>query len=75
MSTDSFASICRIRSAASVDDTAAGQVLDAVRTTAQDPDANTMPVLIDAVRVYLTEGEIVDALADVFGHHTRETVI
>ena len=30
--------------------------------TAAEPDANLMPALIDAVRVYATEGEIVDAL-------------
>ena len=57
------------------DDTTVTAALDAVRATATDPNANTMPTLIDAVRAYATEGEIVEALADVFGRHTEETII
>ncbi len=38
-----------------------------IRTEAAEPDVNLMPAFIDAVRVYATLGEIVDALADVFG--------
>ena len=38
-----------------------------VRSQAAEPDANLMPALIDAARVYATLGEIIDALADVFG--------
>ena len=30
-----------------------------------------MPALIDAVRAYATEGEIMDTLADVFGRHVE----
>jgi len=41
--------------------------LQALRNVAADPNANTMPALIDAVRVYATVGEISDALRDVFG--------
>jgi methylmalonyl-CoA mutase N-terminal domain/subunit len=34
-----------------------------------------MPALLDAVRVYATEGEIMGALADVFGRYTETPVI
>ena len=30
-----------------------------------------MPTLIDAVRAYATEGEIIDTLADVFGRYVE----
>ena len=45
--------------------------LERVRETARDPEANLMPVLIDAVQQYATEGEIMDALADVFGRYVE----
>ncbi len=41
--------------------------LQALRNAAADPSANTMPVLIDAVKAYATVGEISDAFRDVFG--------
>jgi methylmalonyl-CoA mutase N-terminal domain/subunit len=41
--------------------------LQALRNAAADPDTNTMPFIIDAVKVYATVGEISDALRDVFG--------
>jgi len=41
--------------------------LQALRNAATDPDANTMPFIIDAVKVYASVGEISDALRDVFG--------
>jgi methylmalonyl-CoA mutase N-terminal domain/subunit len=41
--------------------------LDALRIAAADPTANTMPPMIEAVKVYATVGEISDALRDVFG--------
>jgi methylmalonyl-CoA mutase N-terminal domain/subunit len=41
--------------------------LAALRTAAADPNVNTMPFLIDAVKVYATVGEISDAFRDVFG--------
>ncbi len=33
-----------------------------------------MPTLIDAVRAYATEGEIMETLADVFGRHVETPV-
>ncbi|MGZ8830273.1 MAG: acyl-CoA mutase large subunit family protein [Thermoanaerobaculia bacterium] len=41
--------------------------LQRVRNVAADPNANTMPVLIEAVKTYATVGEISDALRDVLG--------
>jgi methylmalonyl-CoA mutase N-terminal domain/subunit len=41
--------------------------LKRVRNVAADPNANTMPVLIEAVKTYATVGEISDALRDVLG--------
>ncbi len=41
--------------------------LQALRNAAADPEANTMPPLIEAVKVYATVGEISDAFRDVFG--------
>jgi methylmalonyl-CoA mutase, N-terminal domain len=41
--------------------------LQTLRNAAADPNANTMPFIIDAVRVYATVGEISDALRDAFG--------
>ncbi len=49
--------------------------LDAVRKAAQEPNENMMPVLIDAVNTYATVGEIVNALADVFGHYRENPVV
>ena len=37
--------------------------------------ANTMPLILDAVRAYATVGEICDAFRDVFGTYTETTVI
>ena len=45
--------------------------LDRLRTGAAQADHNLVPDLLDAVRAYATVGEIVDALADVFGRWTE----
>jgi methylmalonyl-CoA mutase N-terminal domain/subunit len=50
------------------DDEAVTAVLARVAADARRPDVNLMPVIIDAVRAYATEGEIVSALGDVFGY-------
>jgi methylmalonyl-CoA mutase N-terminal domain/subunit len=41
--------------------------LQALRNAAADPNVNTMPFLIDAVKTYASVGQISDALRDVFG--------
>ena len=57
------------------DDERVGTALADVRAAAAEPTTNTMPSLIDAVRVYATEGEIVNALADVLGRYVEVPVI
>jgi methylmalonyl-CoA mutase, N-terminal domain len=48
--------------------------LAAVKAAAEDPAANTMHSILDAVKVFTTEGEIMNTLADVFGRY-RETAV
>ena len=50
------------------------ETLDALRKAASGT-ANTMPLILDAVRAYATVGEICDAFRDVFGTYTETTVI
>jgi methylmalonyl-CoA mutase, N-terminal domain len=53
------------------DDEKVRLVLDRLRAEAVDPEINLVPVLIEAVQAYTTEGEVMDALADVFGRYTE----
>src|SRR4051812_49034078 len=46
---------------------AVDRALARVASDAREPTTNLMPALLDAVRAYATLGEIVEALADVFG--------
>ncbi len=48
--------------------------LDAVRAAARDESVNLMPVIIDAVRAYATEGEICGVLREEFGEY-RENIV
>ena len=57
------------------DSDAVAAMLDRVRIEAADSEQNLMPTLIDAVRVYATEGEIMNALADVFGRYVETPVL
>src|ERR671911_902725 len=57
------------------DDSAVDAGLARVRAHAAEPDVNLMPTLIDAVATHATVGEIVGALADVFGRHREDPVI
>jgi methylmalonyl-CoA mutase N-terminal domain/subunit len=52
---------------------AVARTLAALRAGAQG-DANTMPLILDCVRVYCTVGEISDALRDVFGTYEEPAV-
>ena len=56
-----------------------GRAVDAalarVRADAAEPDVNLMPGLVDAVSTHATVGEIVGALADVFGRYREDPVI
>jgi methylmalonyl-CoA mutase, N-terminal domain len=46
-----------------------------LRADAADPERNLMPDLLDAVRAYATVGEIMGALATVFGRWTEDAAI
>ncbi len=50
-------------------------VLAKLRAEAADPEVNLMPTLIEASQVYATLGEMMGAMADVFGRHTEVPVI
>jgi methylmalonyl-CoA mutase N-terminal domain/subunit len=63
---EQLASLKRIRKKRSSDD--AGRTLDAVKTAASE-SKNLMPCLIEAARARVTVGEIMNALADVFGRY------
>jgi methylmalonyl-CoA mutase N-terminal domain/subunit len=56
-------------------DDAVGSALAAVATCAAEPTTNLMPVVLDAVRAYATVGEIVDAMAQVFGRWAEDPVV
>ncbi|MEY2397552.1 MAG: methylmalonyl-CoA mutase, N-terminal domain [Actinomycetota bacterium] len=57
------------------DDAAVATALDAVRAAAMDASANTMPSILDAVRVHATEGEIINTMAEVFGRYAETAVL
>ena len=42
---------------------------------ASDPEMNLMPALIDAANSYVTLGEMMSSLGDVFGRHIEVPVI
>ncbi len=45
--------------------------LDSLRAAAADPTVNLMPLLLGAVRTYASIGEVMGALADVFGRYVE----
>jgi methylmalonyl-CoA mutase, N-terminal domain len=57
------------------DQHAVDAALARLRTEAADPDTNLMPTLIDASNAYATLGEMMGAMAEVFGRHTEVPVI
>ncbi|MCY3577134.1 MAG: methylmalonyl-CoA mutase family protein, partial [bacterium] len=57
------------------DDEAVKTSLAALVEAAERPDVNLMPPIIDAVRTYATEGEIVAALETVFGTYVETAVV
>jgi methylmalonyl-CoA mutase N-terminal domain/subunit len=56
------------------DSTAVEHALTELKTAAADPDHNLMPNLLSCARVHATEGEIVEALQEVFGTYTETPV-
>ncbi|HEY0142246.1 MAG TPA: methylmalonyl-CoA mutase family protein [Thermoanaerobaculia bacterium] len=63
--TEQLASLNRIRETR--DNARVQETLQTLRNVAADPEANTMPAILDAVKAYASIGEISDALRDVFG--------
>ncbi|HEX2832408.1 MAG TPA: methylmalonyl-CoA mutase family protein [Thermoanaerobaculia bacterium] len=63
-STEQIANLNHVR--ATRDAQKVQDALQALRNAAADENTNTMPFIIDAVKVYATVGEISDALRDVF---------
>ena len=57
------------------DQAAVDAALAAVRADAGRPDVNLVPAILDAVRARASVGEVVDALATVFGRWTEDPVI
>jgi len=55
------------------DNTSVANRLDELRTVAGATE-NTMPAILECVRARATEGEIIEALKDVFGTY-RETPV
>ncbi len=53
-------------------DDAVARALDRLRADAREPTVNLMPALLEASRTYATLGEIVDALASVFGRWVEQ---
>ena len=62
--------LAEVRAARSNDAVAAA--LARVSADAREPDVNLMPAILDAVRAYATVGEVVGALATVFGRWSEE---
>jgi methylmalonyl-CoA mutase, N-terminal domain len=53
------------------DNSEAENALKRLKAAAKDDEENLMPPLIDCARAYCTEGEIVNALREVFGEYTE----
>jgi methylmalonyl-CoA mutase, N-terminal domain len=56
------------------DGDAAARTFEALTEAARDPGHNLMPLLIEAARAHVTEGEIVTALQTVFGSYREAPV-
>ena len=57
------------------DDDAVRRTLDQLATEAADPEINLMPTMVEAVKAFATEGEIVEALEGVFGTYVERVVL
>jgi methylmalonyl-CoA mutase, N-terminal domain len=57
------------------DSAAAARTLERLQAACRDPKDNLMPHLIDCVNAYCTEGEIVEAMAVVYGRYTERAVL
>ncbi len=57
------------------DQEAVKKTLEALRAGAQDENVNLMPLILDAVRVYASLGEICNVLRDVFGEYQAHATV
>jgi methylmalonyl-CoA mutase N-terminal domain/subunit len=57
------------------DGAAVQRSLERLQAACRDPEDNLMPHLIDCVNAYATEGEIVEAMASVYGRYTERAVL
>jgi methylmalonyl-CoA mutase N-terminal domain/subunit len=57
------------------DEGALAGTLERLQAACRDPKDNLMPHLIDCVNAYCTEGEIVEAMAAVYGRYTERAVL
>jgi methylmalonyl-CoA mutase N-terminal domain/subunit len=57
------------------DQGAVARSLERLEAACRDPKDNLMPHLIDCVNAYATEGEIVEAMAAVYGRYTERAVL
>jgi methylmalonyl-CoA mutase N-terminal domain/subunit len=57
------------------DQAAVDTALAAVQAAAADPNVNLLPPILDAVLVYASVGEVMAALAEVFGRWTEDPVL
>ncbi|MFN2489174.1 MAG: methylmalonyl-CoA mutase [Actinomycetota bacterium] len=62
-------SVAEVR--ANRDEAAAQEAISALKEVAGRDDANSMPVLVEAAKAYVTLGEMVDALKEVWGVYTE----
>ncbi len=56
------------------DAAAVESALTALKAAAAQPDKNVMPSIIECARAHASEGEIIHALQEVFGHYTETPV-
>jgi methylmalonyl-CoA mutase, N-terminal domain len=66
--------IARLQSVRAGRDSAAVEASLTALKTAASGSANLMPLLLDCTRVHTSEGEIIDALQEVFGKYTESPV-
>ncbi len=57
------------------DEASVSRSLERLQAACRDPKDNLMPHLIDCVNAYCTEGEIVEAMAAVYGRYTERAVL
>jgi methylmalonyl-CoA mutase N-terminal domain/subunit len=56
------------------DGAAVERILVDLKQAAARPDQNLMPLLIDAARAHASEGELIEALQEVWGSYTETPV-